>query len=34
MQGDVLLKMRKVDECDMEEFGAIDSSEKSIAIIQ
>ena len=27
------LEMRKVDECDMEEFGRVESSEKTIAIL-
>ena len=26
-------KMRKIDECDMKEFGTLDSSEKTIAIL-
>ena len=26
-------EMRKVDECDMERFGTLDSSEKTIAIL-
>ena len=30
---DVLREMRKVDECDMERFGTLDSSEKTIAIL-
>ena len=25
--------MRKIDECDMEKFGTLDSSEKTIAIL-
>ena len=29
---DMLEEMRKVDECDMEEFGTLDSSENTIAI--
>ena len=29
---DVLEKMRKIDECDMEKFGTLHSSEKTIAI--
>ena len=28
----VVLDMRKIDECDMEKFGTLDSSEKTIAI--
>ena len=28
-----VLEMRKVDECDMEKFGTLDSSEKTIAIL-
>ena len=28
-----VLEMRKVDECDMEKFGTLDSSEKAIAIL-
>ena len=31
--GDVLREIRKVDECDMEKFGTLDSSEKTIAIL-
>ena len=27
------LEMRKLDECDMEEFGRLESSEKAIAIL-
>ena len=27
------LEMRKIDECDMEKFGTLDSSEKTIAIL-
>ena len=30
---DVLEEMRKVDECDMEKFGTLDDSEKTIAIL-
>ena len=30
---DVLEEMRKLDECDMEEFGRLASSEKKIAIL-
>ena len=30
---DVLQQMRKIDECDMENFGTLDSSEKTIAIL-
>ena len=30
---DVLEEMRKMDECDMEKFGALDGSEKTIAIL-
>ena len=30
---DVLAEMRKTDECDMEKFGTLDSSEKTIAIL-
>ena len=30
---DVLREMRNVDECDMERFGTLDSSEKTIAIL-
>ena len=26
-------EMRKIDECDMEKFGTLDSSEKTIAIL-
>ena len=26
-------ELRKIDECDMEKFGALDSSEKTIAIL-
>ena len=29
---DVLEEMRKIDECGMEEFGALASSEKTIAV--
>ena len=29
----VLKEMREIDECDMEEFDALDSSEKTIAIL-
>ena len=28
-----ILEMRKIDECDMEKFGTLDSSEKTIAIL-
>ena len=28
-----VLEMRKIDECDMEEFGTLDSSEETIAIL-
>ena len=28
-----VLAMRKIDECDMEKFGTLDSSEKTIAIL-
>ena len=28
-----VLEMRKIDECDMERFGTLDSSEKTIAIL-
>ena len=28
-----VLEMRKMDECDMEKFGPLDSSEKTIAIL-
>ena len=28
-----VLEMRKIDECDMEKFGTLDSSEKTIAIL-
>ena len=31
---DVLEEMRKIDECGMEKFGTLDSSEKTIAILQ
>ena len=27
-------EMREIDECDMEEFGTLDSSEKTIAILE
>ena len=30
---DVLEEMREIDECDMERFGTLDSSEKTIAIL-
>ena len=30
---DVLEEMRKIDECNMEKFGTLDSSEKTIAIL-
>ena len=30
---DVLEEMRKIDECGMEKFGTLDSSEKTIAIL-
>ena len=30
---DVLQQMRKIDECDMEKFGTLDSGEKTIAIL-
>ena len=30
---DVLQQMRKIDECDMENFGTLDSGEKTIAIL-
>ena len=30
---DVLEEMREIDECDTEEFGTLDSSEKTIAIL-
>ena len=30
---DVLQEMRKIDECDMETFGTLDGSEKTIAIL-
>ena len=30
---DVLEEMRKLDKCDMEEFGRLESSEKTIAIL-
>ena len=30
---DVFEEMRKVDECGMEKFGTLDSSEKTIAIL-
>ena len=30
---DALEEMRKLDECDMEEFGRLESSEKTIAIL-
>ena len=30
---DVLEKMRKIDECGMEKFGALDSSEKTISVL-
>ena len=30
---DVLEEMRKIDECSMEKFGTLDSSEKTIAIL-
>ena len=32
-RNDVLEEMRKIDECDMEKFGTVDSSEKTIAIL-
>ena len=28
-----MLEMRKIDECGMEEFGTLDSSDKTIAIL-
>ena len=28
-----VLEMRKIDECDLEKFGTLDSSEKTIAIL-
>ena len=28
-----LLEMRKIDKCDMEKFGTLDSREKTIAIL-
>ena len=27
------MEMRKIDECDMEKFGTLDGSEKTIAIL-
>ena len=30
---DVLEDMREIDECDMEKFGTLDSSDKRIAIL-
>ena len=33
-QRDVLEEMRKLDECDTEEFGRLESSEKTIAILR
>ena len=30
---DVLEEMWKIDECDMDKFGALDSSEKTVAIL-
>ena len=30
----MLEEIRKIDECDMEKFGALDSSEKTIAILR
>ena len=30
---DVLEEVRKIDECDMEKFGTLDSSEKMTAIL-
>ena len=30
---DVLEEMRKIDECSMEKFGTLDSSEKTIAVL-
>ena len=30
---DVLEEMRKINECDVEKFGTLDSSEKTIAIL-
>ena len=30
---DVLEEMRKIDECDIENFGTLDSGEKTIAIL-
>ena len=29
----MLEEIRKIDECDMEKFGALDSSEKTIVIL-
>ena len=31
---DVLEEMRKIDECDMEKFVTLESSEKTIAILK
>ena len=31
---DVLEEMRKIGECDMDKIGALDSSEKTIAILE
>ena len=30
---DALEEMRKIDDCDMEKFGTLDSSEKTIAVL-
>ena len=30
---DVFEEMREIDDCDLEKFGALDSSEKTIAIL-